>query len=164
MTDVVIDWATTDDSDGTIAVLREVADYRASLGQVRWDPESFTRDSVGAWIDRRELVVARVDDQVVATMLIQPVDLLFWPERAKGEAFYVHKLARLRSAHAAKGIVRRFITFAKDATRAAGRPYLRLDCAPDPGLCDLYAGLGFQRIDVVEIRPDFTSVRWEMTV
>ena len=161
---VQVGWAGQADIPGVIDVLIEIADFRASLGQDRWRKSTFTYEAVGEWIARRELVVARIDGRVVGTMLIQPADEVFWPDRPDGEAFYVHKLTRTRKAPEAKGLVAPLITFAEQVTRDAGRPLLRLDCAIDEKLCALYENLGFQRGDVVEPSPGLVSVRWEKCV
>jgi len=159
-----IGWAQASDIPGVIDVLCEIADFRASLGQDRWRKSSFTYEAVGAWIERRELAVARLDGKVIGTMLVQPADHLFWPDRPDGEAFYVHKLTRSRKVPVDGGLAGPFIAFAEAATREAGRPLLRLDCALDERLCAVYERLGFQRLDIVEPEPGLISWRWERGV
>jgi ribosomal protein S18 acetylase RimI-like enzyme len=162
--DVEISWATMADIDAVIALLKAVAGYRESKGQYRWDKASFTQGAIASWIERHELVVARRGGVIVGAMLVQPIDHVFWPDRPDGEALHVHKLARDPAVPQAKGLARHLIAFAEDAAREAGRPYLRLDCAPEPRLCALYQGLGFTHIDQVAITADFISERWEKSV
>jgi hypothetical protein len=161
---IEIGWATSADIPGVIDVLKEIADFRASLGQDRWDKASFTPAAVQDWIDRRELVVARLGGRVIGTMLVQDLDPVFWPERGPHEALYVHKLARTRTAPEARGLVKPLVDFAEEETRRRGLPVVRLDCALDEKLCAIYAGLGFRRLDIVEPRAGLVSWRWEKAV
>lgn len=165
MSGLAIAWATSDDINGAIAVLCEIADFRRSLGQDRWKKEWFTREALQGWIDDHRLVVARLDGKVIGTMLVEDADPIFWPDDPAGEALYVHRLARTRSAPEAKGLAARFLVFAQDEAKRRGRAFVRLDCALDETLCAIYDRAGFTRLkDVWEVAPDFHSWRWEKGV
>lgn len=157
-----VGWATSADIPGAIAVLCEITDFRASIGQDRWKKEWFTPQALQGWIDGRQLVVGRLNGQVVATMLVEDEDRKFWPDDPPGEALYVHRLARSRAAAGAKGVAGRFLEFAEAEARARGRSFVRLDCALDERLGAIYARAGFRRLPGVwEVDPTFHSWRWE---
>ena len=139
-----------------------MVDYRVQKKQFRWDKASFTPQLMRQWIAAGELVVAHRGDEMVGLMLLQPIDRLFWPDRPDGQALHVHRLARKRGiAPIEGGLARPMLDWAMNEVRKAGRPLLRLDCAPDEDLCAIYANCGFTRLDLKEIKPDFWSVRWE---
>jgi len=142
-------------------LLREVAVYREGKGQFRWNKEWFTLEAAQGWIESGQLVSARQDGELVGVMLFQSEDQRFWPDRPKGEAFFVHRLARKPGARIEGGLAGPMLDWAYAETKRLGRPWLRLDCAPDDKLCAIYEGWGFDRIDLKQIEPDFWSWRWE---
>ncbi len=139
-----------------------MVDYRVQKQQFRWDKASFTPELMRQWVAVGELVVAHRGPEMVGLMLLQPNDPVFWPDRPQGQALHVHRLGRKQGiAKIEGGLARPMLDWAMDEVRKAGRPWLRLDCAPDEDLCALYAACGFTRLDLVEIKEGFWSWRWE---
>jgi hypothetical protein len=144
-----------------MALLREVAEYRAARRQFRWDAAWFTEEAANRWIAARELVVAHLNGKLIGAMLLQATDTRFWADYPEGEAMFVHRLARSPGAKIEGGLAAPMLNWALTETRKVGKPWLRIDCAPLDALCDIYAACGFTRVDLKEIEPDFWSVRWE---
>lgn len=147
-----------------MTLLRAVAAWRASIGQIRWPQSWFTAEAAERWIGAGELIAARRDGELVGVMLFEALDHRFWPDRPDGEAFFVHRLARKRGVAIDGGLAKPMLDWALNETRQLGRPWLRLDCAPDEKLCAIYAACGFDRVDLKEIEPGFWSVRWQKAV
>lgn len=157
----MVERAGPDDAHEAMSLLREVAAYRASIGQVRWPLDWFTQQNAERWISADELVVARKGGQIVGVMLFESVDQRFWPDYPDGEAYFVHRLARRRGGDVPGGLAGPMLDWAHAETRRLGRPWLRLDCAPEARLCAIYERAGFERVDLKEVEPDFWSVRWQ---
>lgn len=138
-----------------------MTEHRNRRGQFRWKLEWFTPESIKGWIDSGQLVVARQGERLAGVMLFQEVDHRFWPDYPDGEAFFVHRLCRDPEITIEGGLARPMLDWALNETRRLGRPWLRLDCAPEGKLCAVYQNTGFSRVDLKEIEPDFWSVRWE---
>ena len=84
-----------------------------------------------------------LNDQAVAAILLVPGDPQFWPDDPPGEALYLHKLA-VHPGRQGRGLSTPMIRAAVQATRAAERPWLRLDTdAERPKLRSLYERQGF---------------------
>ena len=143
-----------------------MVDYRVQKKQFRWDKDSFTPALMRQWMAAGELVVAYRGEEMVGLMLLQSTDRMFWPHRPDGEALHVHKLARKQGiAKIEGGLAAPMLDWAMREVRRAGRPYLRLDCAPDDDLCAVYERCGFARLELREIdrapEPNFWSWLWE---
>jgi GNAT superfamily N-acetyltransferase len=132
------------DADVRLAcdILIEAADWLTSIGQSLWDRDSLTPANVRPSPTDGTLYLAHLDGQPVGTFRLQFEDPLFWPDVPPGESLYLHKLAVRRSA-AGRGLSRRLLDFAVAEARAAGRPYLRLDCVHRPKLRAVYESAGF---------------------
>ena len=113
-------------------------------------------------IDAGDLIVAEDTQEVIAIVLRQWEDPLFWSDRATGEAVYLHKLA-VRRAKAGHGYVDALMDWIARDTASRGIKYLRLDCAPRPALLGVYEKLGFVQIDQCKV-DKFTVARLQRKV
>ena len=87
-----------------------------------------------------------LEGRPVAAMLLVPSDPVFWPSDPLGEALYLHKLA-VHPDWQGLRLSTQMIGEAVQLTRAAGRPWLRLDTAAErPKLRTLYEALGFRLV------------------
>jgi GNAT superfamily N-acetyltransferase len=121
----------------------EAADWLAARGQPLWNRESLIPENVLPLPDKGSLFLARLAGHPVGTFILLFEDPFFWPDVSPGEALYLHKLVVRRSA-AGTGLGRSLLEHAIAKARAAGRPLLRLDCAPRPKLCAFYEAAGFR--------------------
>jgi GNAT superfamily N-acetyltransferase len=87
-----------------------------------------------------------LEGQPVAAMILVPSDPVFWPEDPAGEALYLHKLA-VHPDWQGRKLSALVVGEAVQLTRAAGRPWLRLDTAAErPKLRGIYEALGFRLV------------------
>jgi GNAT superfamily N-acetyltransferase len=148
----------------TDALIREAADWLTAKGEPLWGPNETSYDELVRVTKAGELVTGRRADELAACMYLHKEDTLFWPRAAKGEAFYLHRLAVARK-FAGRGYAHAMLDWAMRETREQGRSYLRLDCEPRPKLLALYSGAGFARIDEKPIQVgEHFVVRHEMRV
>jgi GNAT superfamily N-acetyltransferase len=146
MEDPQIRLATPADLIESTAVLRDVAQWLSDRGEQLWPPQMFTPEYLRPRIQNRELVLVQKRNQVAALALRQWEDPEYWPDRPRGEAAYLHKLA-VNRVFSGQGLSRMLLEWAEREAHTAGRKYLRLDCAARPALLSLYQGFGFQRVD-----------------
>ena len=130
-------------------VLQEAARWITTWRSQLWDPDLLGESFAAPFVARGELLTARADGQIAGVLILQPEDPLFWPDRPTGEAAYVHKLA-VRRAYAGMGLPAALMGHAESLARAQDRHVLRLDCHPD--LAPFYEGLGFGRVDEMEVQ------------
>ena len=94
---------------------------------------------------------------------VTPTDELFWPEAARGEALYVHRLA-VRRRHAGGLVSRAILDFARAEARTAGCRFVRLDTdAFRPRLRAVYESYGFVFRDERVVGPH-TVARYQIAV
>ena len=139
--------ASAADVAAAVGVVREAAAWLAETGRALWLADEIDAAHFEAAAARGELYVGVAGDGVVATMLLQPLDPLFWPEAAAGEALYVHRLA-VRRMVAGQGVSTAMLDFAAGECRRRRIPRLRLDCEPRPALRAIYERHGFVLRDV----------------
>lgn len=112
-----------------------------------WPPETLTVEALAhdypadGW-----QVVWRGGVPVGCFVLMDP-DPVFWAEKPRGEALYLHKLAVHPQAQG-QGLNRALLVRAEELTRQAGRRWLRLDTdVTRPKLQAIYTGFGFTAVD-----------------
>jgi GNAT superfamily N-acetyltransferase len=123
-------------------IMIEAADWLAACGQPLWNRESLTPANVLPLPDKGSLFLAHLAGHPVGAFILLFEDPFFWPDVSPGEALYLHRLVVRRSA-AGTGVGYRLLEHAVAKARTAGRPFLRLDCAPRPKLCAFYEAAGF---------------------
>jgi GNAT superfamily N-acetyltransferase len=124
------------------ALLDEATVWVGERGYEQW-PLPYPRDEIAAAIERREVYVAELDGDIVATVTLLWDDPMYWGDRPP-DAAYVHKLA-VRRACAGQRIGSAIVEWADRTAAAAGRQFLRLDCLGDnPGIRAYYEELGFE--------------------
>jgi ribosomal protein S18 acetylase RimI-like enzyme len=134
--------ATAEELPLVASILDEATAYVATKGYPQW-PTPFPVEEIAPACAAQELFVVEEDAEVAAVFVLVWDDPRFWGERPP-DAAYLHKLAvRRRFAHRGLGVA--IVRWAEDQARAAGRPYLRLDCLRDnPWIRSFYEGLGFE--------------------
>ncbi|HEX4146676.1 MAG TPA: GNAT family N-acetyltransferase [Pirellulales bacterium] len=123
-------------------IMLEAADWLVACGQPLWDREAVAAANAVPQPGEGLLFLAHLAGRPVGTYVLLFEDPLYWPDVGTGKSHYVHKLAIRRSV-AGTGVGRGLLTHAIATARAAGRPFLRLDCAPRPKLCAFYESAGF---------------------
>ena len=160
--DITMVPATVEEAVEVSSLLREAADWLATRGEALWGPDAVSPEAVRPAIARGEFYLAKINAVTVGAMILQWEDRKFWPDVAQNEAAYIHKLAVRRSI-AGQGVSGRMIAWAKGRAVAAGRRFLRLDCALRPRLQAFYEGQGFVAHSERDMGP-FSVMRYEMTL
>jgi GNAT superfamily N-acetyltransferase len=136
----------TGEPEAAIAIMREVADWCRKTGRYMWPDEILNRETLSG--PAEEFVVAWVDGEPAATMILSWEDARVWPESAPGEAGYVHKLA-VRRKFAGQGLSGALFEWARGVCRARGARWLRLDTGSKRHrLHALYEKSGFRLAEV----------------
>lgn len=136
--------ARTPDLETVLSILEGAARWLASRGIDQWGPESSPRQRIVDCVERGEVYLFRVDGRPVGTLVLQWSDEETWGGVAD-DAGYVHGLV-IRREWAGRGLGRALLKWAEDRAAAAGREYLRLDCAAENrALSAYYERAGFRR-------------------
>ena len=137
--------ARTADLETVLSILEGAARWLASRGIAQWGPGTFSRRGIVDRVERGEVYLFRLDGRPVGTLVLQWSDEETWGGGVADDAGYVHGLA-IRREWAGKGLGRALLKWAEDRTAAAGRDYLRLDCAAENRALNAYYGrAGFRR-------------------
>jgi ribosomal protein S18 acetylase RimI-like enzyme len=129
------------DAETVIALLDSAAAWLTARGIRQWGVGDFGAETRAA-LARGEVYLAHVGGQVAGTFRVHESDAHIWGSD-DGLALYVHRLATSR-AFAGRELGVALLDEAARLARAAGKPYLRLDChADNAALCDYYARRGF---------------------
>ncbi len=130
-------------------VLQEAARWITTWRSQLWDPELLGEAFAAPFVARGEVLTARIGGEIAGVVIAEPEDPHFWPDRPRGEAVYLHKLA-VRRAYAGMGLPAALFDRAARSAWAQGRRLLRLDC--DPPLAGFYQRLGFRVVDEIDVR------------
>lgn len=138
--------ARRDDLPIVIEILNEAAAWLNARGIAQWPHPLGERmwQITARGIEQSQVYLARApqDGQAIATLRLEWTDSEYWLDDPDVAA-YVHSLA-IRSQVHGQQVGAALIGWAKDRARAAGRPFLRLDCAGEnAALCAYYERLGF---------------------
>jgi RimJ/RimL family protein N-acetyltransferase len=143
------------------SILTEAAEWLAERGEPLWKagelaPESLAKDAADGLF-----YLVWIGDDAAGVFKMQDEDPIFWPDHPQGEAIYLHRIA-VRRQHAGGKVLDALIGFARQATIASGRRFLRLDCeASRPKLCAVYEKRGFVKHSERQVGPYFVA-RFEM--
>lgn len=138
-------------------ILTDVSRWLIDIDQELWSLEQVSVNSLLNTYKIDGMYVGFVNNEPVATMILQESDPLFWPNLPASESLFLHKLAVIR-AYKGKGISIQMLDWAVSHAKKKGRSYLRLDCAADrPKLHQLYESFGFQKVDQRMVSPYYTS-------
>jgi GNAT superfamily N-acetyltransferase len=139
---------------------RQLEDWICARGIDQWRPGEVAEQTISRQITAGEWHVHRRNGILVAALR------LLWSTRGSGgddgDAVYVHGLMVDRR-HAGHRIGERLLAWAGEQARAAGRSWLRLDCAAgNTTLCDYYRSCGFTPVRTQNL-PDglFDVVLWQ---
>lgn len=154
--------AVIDDLPGAHEIMKEAALRLISRGEEMWTMKNVAPEAILPRIERKELFIVKLDGISIGTIVFQSEDPIYWPEKPKGEAGYLHRIA-LRDGFTGRNLTAEIILWAKAHAIGLGLKYLRLDVqAFRKKLCALYERLGFYQVDEVQLVKDYRSSRFEM--
>lgn len=112
-----------------------------------WRYDELTVDALLNKNDISEMFIGCLNNEAVATIIVQQNDPVFWPGKTNNNALYIHKLA-VKRACAGRGISIDMIHWVKNEAERQNKKYIRLDCASDrESLCRFYEKQGFKHIE-----------------
>ena len=149
------------DLDRYIDLLEELADWLETRGIRQW-PRGRVRRSAAYFagsIDRQEVQLAFIGDDLAGTLRLLMSDPIVWPEFTDDDAVYVYNLA-VRRTWAGHELGGRLLDWAERRAESLGRRFVRLDCVPDNTfLREYYERKGFTARGEVDARyPDPVGV------
>jgi GNAT superfamily N-acetyltransferase len=129
-----------------LPIMVATAQHCIEQNRPMWPVDSLTIERLERQYPAAQGYLGCMDAQVVATMILMGRDAEFWPDDSDGEALYLHKLT-VHPAWQGQQLSAQMVQAATGYTRAAGRPWLRLDTAADrPKLRAIYERQGFRLV------------------
>jgi ribosomal protein S18 acetylase RimI-like enzyme len=141
------------DLGAALALLAEAAEWLYQRGVRQWPRGGFGAERIEPLIEEGVLYLVGDGAAKVAVIAVDGhADPEFWsPADDPHAALYVHKLAVSRT-QAGRGVGDALLDWAGLAARAAGRRWLRLDCAKgNPGLQNYYRARSFTHLRTVDL-------------
>jgi ribosomal protein S18 acetylase RimI-like enzyme len=153
--------ATKADIPELVSLLTAAVGYKVQHADMAWGTGAYTETEVTQLLEAGSLYTARIDDEVVATLVLQWEDEMWEPQAA--QAGYVHRLAVKQGFHG-QNLGQQLLDWAASETTKRGRHYLRLDCpAANTKLCAYYESCGFTKVGTKPdpIHEDYTPALYE---
>jgi GNAT superfamily N-acetyltransferase len=144
--------AQSDDLGRYLDLLEEVAEWLAARGITQWRPGNFRLSAqyYAESIEREEVHLAFVGDELVGTLRLLLREPIVWPDVEEDDAVYVYNLA-VRRTWANQAIGFRLLEWASNRALLLGRRWVRLDCVADNNfLRGYYTQAGFADRGVIE--------------
>jgi GNAT superfamily N-acetyltransferase len=163
MTPLVVRQASANDANLIGDILTEVSSWLNERGMPMWKADELSSKQVAADVDAGLFFVGEYQGSSACVVKFQLEDALFWPEVAKDESAYIHRLA-IRRRFAGGEVSSALLRWAAQRAHSLGRSYLRLDCeASRPRLRAIYERFGFVHHSDRQVGPYFVS-RYEFDV
>jgi len=138
-------------------ILTEAAQWLTEKGEPLWKAGELSPDTIATDVADGLFYLAWIKGDAAGVFKMQDEDQLFWPDLPQREAIYLHRIA-VRRSHAGGGVLDAMIDFARHATIAANRRFLRLDCvASRHKLCAVYEKRGFVKHSERQVGPYFVA-------
>ncbi len=135
-----------DSAPEAVAILLEVSAWSLGRGIEVWTEAELPVTTFESTARAGELLLGFSGERAAATMTLQALDTVYWPEAAPGHALYLHKIG-VRREFAGRGWLEALVAFAADDARARRIPLLRLDTLAGTALQPLYERHGFRTLD-----------------
>lgn len=142
-----------------LELLADAAAWLRARGIDQW-PERFDPDWVLPAIERGEAWLVEADGEILATLVVQWDDPIFWAG-FPADAGYLHRLAVRRPG---TGLGARLLRWAEQHAAKSGKTYLRVDCVTWNGqLRAYYERAGYAHVGDVTVG-ELTESRYEKRV
>jgi GNAT superfamily N-acetyltransferase len=155
--------ATCEDTEKVSNVLREAARWLEQTDRLMWRDNELMPERVAEDVAAGLFYIAECYGEAAGVVKFQLEDLLFWPDVARGDSAYVHRLA-VKRQFAGGGVSSALLCWAVARARSLGKRYLRLDCETSrPRLRAIYEKFGFRHHSDRQVGPYFVS-RYEYPI
>lgn len=153
--------ASIEEVDLVSDILCEATKWLTEKGEPLWKDGELAAEKLSGDVSNGMFYIAWVGSEAVGVFKFQTEDKLFWPDVPDNESCFIHRVA-VRRSHAGQGISSAMIDYAKAATKAMGRRFLRLDTdAARPKLRAVYEKQGFMFHSTRQVGPYFVA-RYEI--
>jgi GNAT superfamily N-acetyltransferase len=126
------------------SILLDTVSWLNEMGQPLWDADEITWASLSKSYKASDFFIAYNDGKPSGCMALVDHDPFFWPDVAKGEALFIHKLAVIKTARKT-GVADALMAFFKERGILRVVKSLRLDThALRPKLRAFYERHGFK--------------------
>jgi ribosomal protein S18 acetylase RimI-like enzyme len=139
------------DLESVAGILEEAGRWLQGRGIDQWGAVLTAREKerLAQRIVAGEVYIAQQASESLGTLTVLDADVAVWGD-APGAAHYIHSFAVRRNA---AGLGRALLRWAEAEAQAAGKQYLRLDCAgANAALCRYYEAAGFHNRGRRDIR------------
>jgi len=155
--------ATITEADLVSDILREAAGWLAGRGEPLWKAGELAAENLSGDVGNGMFYIAWVGADAAGVFKFQVEDTVFWPDVPDAESCFIHRFA-VRRNYAGKGISTAMLDYAKAATEAMGRRFLRLDTdAARPKLRAVYEQQGFMLHSIRQVGP-YIVARYECNI
>lgn len=148
-----------------IPMIEEMYRTRVSFNDAndihQWRHDQVTWDAFRELYTIEEYYVATLEKIIVGGCFIVDVDELYWPNHAKGEALYLHKIV-VHPEHSGHGYADQLISFFKEKGKKEHYPCVRIDVREKKDkLRAMYERNGFLLQKVAQFVPEFSTALYQ---
>lgn len=140
-----VEKANLEDMNTSLEMLREAAEWIAEKGSFQWKSWLNPNDKIKGWLEEGfingEIFFVYNGDDVVAMYRLTNEDKEFWGTN-NDNAAYIHNFTTKRNLRGT-GLGSKILKHIETELQEKGIDSLRLDCAPNDGLCRFYESQGF---------------------
>jgi GNAT superfamily N-acetyltransferase len=109
------------------SILLDTVNWLNDINQQLWREEDVKWDALAKSYQIEDFYIVFLNSEPAGCMVLLDYDPFFWPNVAKGEALFIHKLAITKLARKS-GVADALINFAKDEGIKQHASSIRLDC------------------------------------
>jgi len=147
MSKVTIKQATLSDISIIEEILLDCVNWLNEMDQPLWKVEDVVWKELSKSYNINDFYVAFIDGNPSGCMAVLNTDPFFWPDIAKGDSFFIHKLAVKKDSRRT-GVADTLMDYIKETGKQRGIHAIRLDChAFRPKLRAFYERHGFVCVD-----------------
>ena len=154
MNNITIKRAQGGDIPAIEGIYRDTVAWLCEMGQSLWAASDLTWDALSKLYRLDDFYIAYLNGAPAGSMVLVDFDPFFWPEAAKGQSLFLHKLAIKKSARKT-GVADAMMDFFKQEALSRGIKTVELEThAARPRLRAFYERHGFGFVKTVDYGPD----------
>lgn len=127
----------------------------------QWNLDEVTWSAFSTLYQIQDYYVGEYRGNIVCGLFIVDVDALYWRDKPKGDALYLHKIC-VDPMYGGRGYADNMITFFKEKGKREGYDQVRLDVREHKTkLRTMYERNGFQLCQIKTCNPEFSTALYE---